>query len=204
MRNIKLYEDYVDSDYEMQRIIKELEKRAKYWFENGPLSKDAQLVDIKQTETAISTKKSLIVEFNDNEFYYQIIIRINIDDIIKNDEPVKCEMIIKKYNSNSENGEALELNDQLSFTGEDKVEIDEIKGEFILDKIAELNSKSENPDENEIKVPKESEPEEETPPTQEETPPPQGETPPPQGEIPPPAQGGQGTPPPAQGTPPAL
>ena len=170
MRNgyVKLYEEFIDSDYDMQRIIQELEKRAKFWFKDGDLAKDAQLVDVKQTETSISTRKSLIIEFNDHDFYYQLILRVNIEEM------GKCEVELKKYDPNSEN-ETLELIDQLNLTGENKVDINDIKSDFVLDKIAELNGKSKNPDENDIEVPKDPEPKEtpETPPT--ESPSSQGE-----------------------------
>ena len=70
---LKLFEEFMDEDYELSRVMKDIEKRANYWFsEEGNLAKDAQLVDVKQSETEISTRKSLIVEFNDNEFYYQL------------------------------------------------------------------------------------------------------------------------------------
>lgn len=153
MKYIKTYESFtdVDSGYEMQRIILELEKRAKYWFTKGELAKDAELVDIKQTETAVATRKSLMIEFNDNSFYYQLTIRVNIEQMDK------CELILKKYDPNSDS-EALELIDQLNLTGENRVDINDIKSGFILDKIAELNSKSKNPDENEIEIPKDEEP----------------------------------------------
>jgi hypothetical protein len=118
-----------------------------------------------------------------------VIIRVNIEHMDK------CELIIKKYNPNAKDGDTLKLEDQLTLTGEDSIDVNDIKGKFILDKISELNGKSKNPDENDIDIPKEPEPPEQPAP---ETPP-EGETPP-QSQAPPQTQGG----PPAQEAPPSL
>lgn len=184
MKNVyvKLYEEFIDDDYEMQRVIKELEKRVNFWFSpKGELSKETELMDIKQTETAISTRKSLMVEFkpiNNEDYYYQMIIRVNIENI------EKCEFILKRYNP-SLSGE-LDLDDQISFTGDKMIDVNDIKSDFVLDKIAELNGKDTNPDENDINVPKSEE-------IPSEGAPPEGAA---QGDQPP-AQ------PPVQGAPPA-
>lgn len=196
MRYIKTFESFVDQDsgYDMQRIIRDLEKRAYYWFEKGELSKDAQLVQIRQTETAIAMRKSLIIEFNDNDFYYQLILRVNLEQMNK------CEVILKKYNPNSDTGEGLKLENQLTLTGENIVDVNDIKGEWILDKIAELNEKDENPDKNDIEVPKDETPPEEGTPAEGETPP-AGGAPPVQGGTPPPAQSPPAQTPPQGGSP---
>ena len=120
----------------------------------------------------------------------------------------KCELDIEKYKPNSDTTktkktkEELEFIDDIHLTGENKVDVNDIKGEFILDKIAELNGKSKNPDKNKIETPKEEEPKETPPPPEGETPPAQGTQPPAQGgtvaQTPPaqtPPQGGGGTPP---------
>jgi hypothetical protein len=201
MRYIKTFESFVDqdSDYDRQRIIKDLEKRAYYWFEKGELSKDAQLVQIRQTETAIAMRKSLIIEFNDNDFYYQLILRVNLEQMDK------CEVILKKYNPNSETGEGLSLENQLTLTGENIVDVNDIKGEWVLDKIAELNDKNENPDKNDIEVPKDETPPEEGTPTEGGEAPPAGGTPPPAQGVPPAQAPPAQTPPPQGGAPaPAL
>ena len=196
---VKLYEEFIDDDYEMQRIMKQLEKRAYHWFSKGALSKDAQLVEIEASTTAIATRKTLIINFNDNEFYYILKIRINIEEM------GKCELDLEKYKPNSDSTgtkktkEELEFIDDIHLTGENKVDINDIKGEFILDKIAELNGKSKNPDKNEIETPKEEEKTETPPPAEGGTPPAQGGTPPAQGAPP---QGGGSPPPPSQGAPP--
>lgn len=208
-RYLRLFEEFIDADYDMQQILNDLLRRSKSWFEVknvegeeeevGILSKNgATLVDITPSTTSVAMRKSIIVNFKDNEYYYQLILRTNIEKMSE------CDVILKKYSLDSYQSGDLEMIDQISLTGEDRVEVNEVKGRFILDKIADLNKESENPDDREIKVPKE---EEETPP--EETPPAQGgeESPPPAqggGELPP-AQGGvQGMPPPTQGAPPAL
>ena len=177
-RKLKLFEEFMDEDYELSRVMKDLEKRANYWFSEGNLAKDTQLVDIKQSETEISLRKSLIIEFNDNEFYFQLIIRVYLEDM------GKCDFILKKYNT-EENG--MNLMDQLSLTGDKKVDVNDIKGEFVLDQIVELNGKGKNPDDNDIEIPKT-----ETP-TQGEQPPAQGS--PPEGGMPPGAPPAQGAPP---------
>lgn len=208
-KHLKLFEEFIDADYDMQQILNDLLRRAKSWFEVknvegeeeevGILAKNgATLIDISPSSTSVAMRKSIITNFKDNDFYYQLILRTNIEKMSE------CDVILKKYSLDSYQSGNLEMIDQLSLTGEDRVDVNDIKGQFILDKIADLNKESENPDDREIKVPKE----------EEETPPAQGETPPAQGEAPPPAQGtqppAQGTPPPeqggppAQGTPPAL
>lgn len=190
-RYVKLYEEFIDADYDMQHIMNSLTKRAESWFQGtdggeeiGILAKNGAVrVQIHPTETAVAMRKSLIVEFKDEDFYYQLIIRTNIEKMDK------CDIILKKYDLNNYETGDLTMIDQLSLTGEESIDVDDVKGKFILDQIAKLNGKSKNPDENEIKVPKEDE---EVPPAEA---PPDGS---------PPSEPAQGTPPPAQGgTPPA-
>jgi len=196
-KKVKLFEEFMldirDMDFNLKQTIDQLKTRAESWFhpeegeEKCELSKDTFDVKIIKSETEISTRKDLTIDFNDNLFHYKIVITVPI-------ELDKCNIVITKYKPD-ETGE--EFDDRIRFQTE---KADEIKCKLIFDKIQELNGRDRNPDNREIESPIEEEKPEETPPAQEGTPPAQGA--PPQGQ--PPVQGAppQGQPP-AQ-TPPAL
>ena len=192
---MKLFEEFINDAFEMQNILDKIKKRITYWFQNGEFSLRANQVDMQPSESPNSSKKSIIINFGDSDFYYQIIVRMNIEDL------ENCDVIIKKYDPTQ-----IEMNgggepiDTLELTNDQKVAIDDIQEDFIIRKLGELEDRDKNPDKNKINSPKEkkeSEPQSPTP-AQAQAPAP----PPAQAPAPPPAQAP--TPPPAQATAPIL
>lgn len=189
---MKMFEEFMQADYEMDQIIKKIMDRIRYWFQDGSFSLSASPVDSSKSTTPNASKRSIIVNFADAEFYYQMIIKFYIEDL------ENCDLIIKKYDPNNidqyNGGQPIS---QIDLTNDKQVKIDDIKEDFVIQQIDKMNDKDENPDENKIETPKEKS----TQGQPGEVPPAQGGmAPPAQGGMPP-AQGGGMPPPPAQGAP---
>jgi hypothetical protein len=148
--SLKLYEEFIKSD-ELKDLIKQLETRARHWFSNGDLGKETNLNSIEKSEFTNRSYKSIIVNFNNENYVYQIILTVDLET------PDKCKFEMKRYDIENTN-----LIDKI----DEEVDIDEIKEDFIVNKISEFEEKSENPDENKIEPKKEDE--EEPPQGQEE------------------------------------
>lgn len=157
---MKLFEEFMQSDYELDRIINQIMNRIKYWFSSGSFSITSVLVDQNKSSTPNVGKRSIIANFADADFYYQLIIKFNIEDL------EKCEVIIKKYDSSTID----EINGSIpiwyiELTNSKKVDIDDIKEDFIMQKISEKEDDfNENPDENKIKIPKDNDKEQKSQP----------------------------------------
>lgn len=102
MDNIIKFKDFVNEKYEanpeyrIKSFFVELEKNIRNWFTNGALgTSGAELGDIKRSLTN-SIEKNLIFEFNDEEFYYQVIIIMSIEDVLE-ESLDSCHIKIKKY-----------------------------------------------------------------------------------------------------------
>jgi hypothetical protein len=185
---MKMFEEFMQADYELDQIIKKVKERITYWFQNGSFSMSSAPVD--QVVSSPASKRSIITNFADAEFYFQMIIRFSVEDL------ENCDVIIKKYDPSKidepNGGQPVWT---LQLTNDKQVKIDDIKEDFIIQKISETDDNTkENPDENKIETPKEKEAQQ---PQQPGAP---GGMPPAQGGMPP-AQGGM--PPPAQAIPPA-
>jgi len=177
-----MFEEFMQADYEMDQIIKQVIKRITYWFQDGSFSLSATPVDVSKSTTPNASKRSIITNFADAEFYYQMIIRFYIEDL------ENCDVIIKKYDTNNIDqaggGEPIA---QIDLTNDKQVKINDVKEDFIISEIDKMNDDNENPDENKIEVPKDKEPEEAqqpAPPPGEQAPPPEG-MPPAQAPLPP-------------------
>jgi len=148
-----MFEEFMQADYELDQIIKKVMNRIRYWFQDGSFSLSANPVDMSKNTTPNSSKRSIIVDFADSEFYYQMIIRFYIEDL-KN-----CDLIIKRYDVDNINqdggGEPVA---QIDLTNDKQVKIDDIKEDFVISQIDKMNDDSENPDDNKIETPKEKEP----------------------------------------------
>lgn len=198
---MRLFEEFMNDAYEMQSIMDQLKNRINYWFQKGEFSMRSNKVDFDISKSPNSSKKSMVINFNDTDFYYQMIIRMNIEDL------ENCDVVIKKYDPNTIDrvggGEPIS---KIELTNSNKVPVDDLKEDFIIKKLSELEDKKENPDENEIKQPKEFKKEIQ----KGQTPTPQGfqtaqGAPPQQGGVPqgaPPQQGGVPQGAPTQGVPP--
>ena len=181
---MKMFEEFMQADYEMDQIINKIIERITYWFQDGSFSLSATPVEMTKSTTPNASKRSIIVNFADAEFYYQMIIRFFIEDL------ENCDLIIKKYDPNNMDqiggGKPIA---QIDLTNDKQIKIDDVKEDFVIQQIDKMNDKKENPDENKIEVPKEKEPSQSqsttTPPPQlpngQETPTPQGTPPSPQG-----------------------
>lgn len=181
---MKLFEEFMNDAYEMQSILDQLKTRINYWFQNGEFAMRSNKVDFDISKSPNSSKKSMVVNFGDTDFYYQMIVRMNIEDL-KN-----CDVIIKKYDPTTidQNGGGEPIA-KIELTNDKKVPVDDLKEDFVIKKLSELEDKKENPDENKIEQPeeyKEEIPQGQTSPMQ-GVPPVQGMSPqgaPPQGAVP--------------------
>jgi hypothetical protein len=194
---MKMFEEFMQSDYEMDQIIKKVKQRITYWFQNGAFSLSAAPVD--STTSSPSSKRSIVTNFADANFYYQMIMRFAVEDL------ENCDVIIKKYDPSkideAGGGEPIWT---IELTNDKQVKIDDVKEDFIIQKISEKDDNTkEDPDENKIEVPKEKQ----QPQAQQPAagapgmpPAPGGEMPPTQGAAPFPETGA----PPTEGAPPTL
>lgn len=148
---MKMFEDFMQSDYEMDQIINKIMNRIKYWFNDGSMSMDSVLIDQSKTSNPNSAKRSVIANFANSEFYYQMIIKFNIEDL------EKCDLIIKKYDpSNIDDIGGGQPIWTIKMDNDKKVKINDIKEDFVVQKISEKDDDTkENPDENKIEIPKE-------------------------------------------------
>lgn len=148
---MKMFEEFIQADYELDQIIKKIKERIQYWFQNGSFSMSSAPVDQSTSSTPNASKRSVITNFADAEFYYQMIIRFYVEDL------ENCDLIIKKYDPNKidEPNGGLPIW-TIELTNDKQVKIDDIKEDFVTQKISEKDDgHKENPDENKIEVPKE-------------------------------------------------
>lgn len=188
---MKMFEEFMQADYELDQIIKKVKERITYWFQNGSFSMSSAPVD--QFTSSPASKRSIITNFADADFYYQMIIRFSVEDL------ENCDVLIKKYDPSKidepDGGQPIWT---MELTNDKQVKIDDIKEDMIIQKISEMDdNKKENPDENKIDVPKEKEAQQ---PQQPGAP---GAAPGGAPGLPPPAQAGgaPGMPPPSQPAP---
>ena len=92
-----LNEKYEENpDFRIKSFFEELEKNIKDWFENGTFAANkVQLGEIKRS-LADAIDKNLIFEFNDEEFFYQVIIILSLQEV-EEDLLDECYIKIKKY-----------------------------------------------------------------------------------------------------------
>jgi hypothetical protein len=150
---MKMFEEFMQADYELDQIIKKVQDRIKYWFQDGSFSISSTLVDQSKSSTPNAAKRSIICNFADAEFYYQLIIRFYIEDL------ENCDVFIKKYDPNKidepNGGEPVWT---IELSNDKQVKIDDVKEDFVIQEISKMDDDhKENPDENKIGVPKEKE-----------------------------------------------
>lgn len=129
----KIYEGYEeDPENKIKRFFVELEKNIRFWFDEGSFgANDAILYDIK-VSTTNNVDKTLIFDFQDTEFYYQIIIIVTLQEVGE-DSLSDCHIKVKKYDSES--------SELLREIGED-VMIKDLNEEKILEIISKLDEES--------------------------------------------------------------
>jgi len=143
---LKLYEEFIKDDG-LNDVIKQLETRAKYWFENGEIGKEINLNSIEPSQYTHRSYKSIIISFNNDNYMYQVILTVDMET------PDKCQFKMKRYDLNNNN-----LIDAIS----EEVDVDDVKEDLIITKISEFEEKDEDPDKNKIKVQEEPEEKEQT------------------------------------------
>lgn len=150
---MKMFEEFIQADYELDQIINKIMERIKYWFQEGSFSMTSTLVDQGKSSTPNAGKRSIIANFADVDFYYQMIIRFTVEDL------EHCDVIIKKYNPTTmgdyKGGMPVWT---IELTNDNNVKINDVKEDFIIKEISEKEDKTkDNPDENKIEAPKEKE-----------------------------------------------
>lgn len=139
--SFKINEAYEeDPEFKIKKYFIELEKNIKNWFNEGSFSlSGVQLYDIK-TNTTNNLDKYLTFDFQDEEFYYQIIIIISLQEVTE-DTLKECYIKVKRYDA-----ETSELIDQHS----ESVMVDDLNEDKIIELVNNLDNESETPAEDNI------------------------------------------------------
>jgi len=143
----------MQAEYELDQIMNKVKDRITYWFQNGSFSMSSAPIDSKKSATTGGSQRSITTNFADADFYFQLIIRFTLEDL------ENCDVIIKKYDPSKidepNGGQPIWT---VELTNDKQVKIDDIKEDFIIQKISEHDDNTkENPDENKIEVPKDKE-----------------------------------------------
>lgn len=129
----KIFEEYVESaDYIISVFFKELEVQVQKWFSEGSLgASGCQLVQITNNEIMNPMQKYQMVEFISPENYFQIMFIVRVDEFTEDNEIEKVHLKIKRYTDN----ETQKLERELV----EEVDVEDIKEDFIIDKISEID-----------------------------------------------------------------
>lgn len=131
----KLFEDFIESpDYIISIFFKELEAQVNNWFKEGSFAASGCEIIQFNTLSINPMQKTLMVDFVSPEFYFKMIFMIKVDEITDN-EVDTVYLIIKRYTSYEEKMLDRELLDELK--------VDDVKEDYIIDKISELDDKEE-------------------------------------------------------------
>jgi len=129
-----LNEKYVeDPEYRIRKFFVELEKNIKFWFSEGSFSIDTELYDI-EIETTNNIEKYLKFDFQDDNFYYQVIVIVTLQEV---EEEVldECHIKLKRYD--------IEGGELLREIGED-VPIKELSEDTILELFGKMDEVSDS------------------------------------------------------------
>jgi len=158
MRKLKNYTEYIKEEFiesgnlnsKLQAFREGKKKSIIEWFSKGMFN-NAVLADIQITHGTSNLAKDLILEFNDNQFYYQVIFSVSINDY-KDGKFDKANLKVKKYGldiDNTANSLKGNLIDQWNSDNPDaegakdgQIKITDFKPEFILDIISKMESES--------------------------------------------------------------
>lgn len=93
----KLNERYEeDPEYRIKKFFDKLEKNIRLWFTEGSFSlNNTQLFDIK-VSTTNNIDKTLMFDFQDDNYYYQIIFIISLEEVNENTLE-DCYIKVKRY-----------------------------------------------------------------------------------------------------------
>ena len=134
---IKIFEEYVENaDYIMSTFFKELEVQVNKWFSEGSLgASGCKLVQISNSEIMNPMQKYQMVEFISPENYFQIMFIVRIDEMTDDNEIDKVHLKIKRYSDS----ETQKLERELI----EEIDVEDIKEDFIIDKISEIDNTDE-------------------------------------------------------------
>lgn len=133
----KIFEEYIESgDYIIATFFKELEVQVQKWFSEGSLgASGCQLVQITNNEIMNPIQKYQMVEFISPENYFQLMFIVRIDEMTDDGEIGKVHLKIKRYTDNEEQKLEREL--------VEVIDVEDVKEDFIIDKIAEIDKTEE-------------------------------------------------------------
>jgi len=122
-----------DPEYRIRRFFEELEKNIKFWFSEGSLSIDTELYDI-DIETTNNIEKYLKFDFQDVNFYYQVIFVVTLQEV---EEEVldECHIKLKRYD--------IETGDLLREVDED-IDIKDLNEDTVLELFAKMDEVSDS------------------------------------------------------------
>jgi len=124
------YQD--DPEYRIRQFFTELEKNIRFWFSEGTFAaQDAQLYDIK-IETTDNLEKHLMFDFQDTEYYYQMIFIVTLQEV-EEDTLDECHIKLKRYD--------IETSELIREVHED-VEIMELNEDVVLELFTKLDEES--------------------------------------------------------------
>ena len=134
----KVFEEFVESaDYLVSMFFKELETQIQKWFSEGSLgASGCKLVQITNNKIMNPIQKSQIIEFISPEYYFQIIFIVRLDEFTEDNEIDKVHLKIKRYIDS----ETQQLERELV----EEIDVEDIKEDFIIDKISELDKNEED------------------------------------------------------------
>ena len=133
MKNLQLFEKYIEStEYRIKSIFQELQKNINDWFVSGELSKqNASLTSNKVTSTNFNDK-SLILDFSDQNYKYQVIFIISMTDVLDDDKIQNGYIKVKMY----------DYDDNLLRTMGKDVKIKDFTEAKVIEFIAKIQSES--------------------------------------------------------------
>lgn len=122
-----------DPEYRIKKYFNDLEKDIKTWFETGSLSlQDVELYDIEMNTTN-NLDKYMTVDFQDENFYYQLIFIISLQEV--NEDTLKeCFIKVKRYD--------LETSDLLKQSAQ-SVMVKDINEDKIIELMSDLDNEKE-------------------------------------------------------------
>jgi len=136
---IKRFNDFLNEKYmetpehRIKKFFDELSKNINNWFTEGSFaSNGSELADI-QTSTLVDTDKYLMFDFNDNEFYYQVMIIMSLEGV-EEETLDTCHIKVKKYDNNG---------NLIRTLGED-IDVADLNEDKIIELFSKLDEESES------------------------------------------------------------
>lgn len=158
MKHLKKYQEYLSEDFvefgspmnKLQSLMEGKAKLIKEWFQKG-LFTGSELLDIDITNFGKSLNKSIIFNFVDDSYQYQVILTLRVQDYQKG-KIGKGFLQIKKYTFNDAEetlqGQLLDTWDSNNVDNDQdgnpdgQIELKDFSPEFILDKISKMSDQS--------------------------------------------------------------